>query len=121
MELFARIKLWIASDSGDDIMGNGRWLLLKTIDEEGSLSAAVEKLGVSYRKAWGSLNKAENSLGVKLVEKYRGGSQGGRTTLSKEGRILVDAYEEFYLSSKSYVNTAFIDFQQKISKLKKNL
>ena len=32
--LSVKYKMWISAENGEDIMGNGKWLLLKTIDEE---------------------------------------------------------------------------------------
>jgi len=47
--------------------------LLKSIEKHGSLISAAREMKISYRKAWGDLQKAETFLGFPLVEKQRGG------------------------------------------------
>ncbi len=61
--------------------------LLKSIDELGSLKQATDQIGVSYRFAWGLLNKWQDLLGQPLVELERG--RGAR--LSKVGQTLLNA------------------------------
>ena len=107
-------KMWLSSKSGEGIMGDGKWLLLKTIDEQGSLKAAAETLGISYRKAWGDLNKIENLLGIALVKKIRGGKNGGNTFLTNEGKKLVKVYEQFHSDFRDLVHKAFKEFLKKL-------
>ncbi len=93
--LRARCKLWLSSKNIEGVFGDGKWRLLQAIDRTGSLSAASESLRISYRKAWGDLNKAQKALKVALVEKQRGGIRGGRTVLTSEGKKWVKAYSNF--------------------------
>ena len=90
-----RFKLWLNSSIIEGAFGDGKWRLLKAIEREGSLRAASESLGISYRKAWGDLKKAETTLGIALVEKHRGGRAGGQTLLTAAGRKWGDAYMRF--------------------------
>ena len=90
-------KLWLSSKEGEGIMGDGKWLLLKTIEKNGSLKLASEILGISYRKAWGDIKKAENLLGFKLIEKFRGGKDGGKSILTSDGSKIINAYEKLNL------------------------
>ena len=46
--------------------------LLRAIAQTGSLSRAIQDVGLSYRHAWGLLGKLENTLGRKLVKLERG-------------------------------------------------
>ena len=94
-KLKARFKLWLSTRDVEGLFGDGKWRLLKSIEAEGSLKAASEKLGISYRKAWGDLEKAEDSLGMVLVEKHRGGRLGGQTGLTEKGKKWVRAYTKF--------------------------
>lgn len=91
----ARFKLWLNTEEAEGVFGDGKWRLLKAIESAGSLKAASNMLGISYRKAWGDLRKAEQHLGVNLAERERGGDKGGRTDLTKEGKKWVRAYGEF--------------------------
>ena len=93
--LYPKLKLWISSDADEGVFGDGKWRLLAAIEREGSLRAACESLGVSYRKAWGDLRKTERRIGVKFVERRRGGSDGGSTALTETGRRWLSAYRRF--------------------------
>ena len=94
-KLRARFKLWLSTEDAEGAFGDGKWRLLKAIDNEGSLNAASNKLSISYRKAWGDLKKAQEALDVSLVEKQRGGALGGKTTLTCRGKEWVKAYTRF--------------------------
>lgn len=41
-------KFWIEDQDGVSILGDGKYKLLKTIQETGSFKHAVEKLDLSY-------------------------------------------------------------------------
>lgn len=107
MKLRARFKLWLSTKDTEGVFGDGKWRLLKAIDTEGSLKAASQTLHISYRKAWGDLNKAQDSLGVALVEKQRGGSMGGWTGLTGQGKKWVNAYTRFRRDIEKAVEEAY--------------
>lgn len=88
-----KFRLWIEKD-GEHVVGKGGVAILKAIDEEGSISAASKKLGMSYRYVWGYIKRMESVVG-KVVESEKGGSGGGRTVLTEKGREIVRLYE-FY-------------------------
>ena len=90
-----RFKLWLSSEDAEGVFGDGKWRLLKSIDSEGSLRAASRLLHISYRKAWGDLKKAQRCLNIPLVEKQRGGIEGGRTSLTEQGEKWLKAYTGF--------------------------
>lgn len=74
---------------GDKIPGKELLILLEKIDQTGSLNRAVEEAGISYRYGWGLLNRTEQALGKALVFRQTGGSTGGGTTLTDEGKKLM--------------------------------
>jgi len=94
-KLKARFKLWLSTKDIEGVFGDGKWQLLKAVQSTGSLSAASKSLRISYRKAWGDLKKAQEALNLALVEKRRGGTMGGQTALTSEGRKWVKAYTRF--------------------------
>lgn len=106
-KLTARFKLWINSKDAEGVFGDGKWRLLKAIEDKGSLKLASKTLGISYRKAWGDLKKAEESLNVSLVEKQRGGLVGGRTALTDRGKKWVKAYTNFHSDIEKAVDKAY--------------
>ncbi|MBM3405008.1 MAG: LysR family transcriptional regulator [Bacteroidetes bacterium] len=89
-------KIWLSTPEGEGILGDGKWRILKLIEEKGSLKAACEALGYTYRRTWGNLKRIEKILGFPLLEKQRGGIDGGRTYLSPEGKKLVQAFDTFH-------------------------
>jgi molybdate transport repressor ModE-like protein len=84
------VKDWeVTLSFGDKIHGKELLRLLDEINQTGSLSRAVEEAGISYRYGWGLLNRAEKTLGQALVTRQAGGTAGGGTTLTEEGKKLL--------------------------------
>ncbi|HIJ64719.1 MAG TPA: LysR family transcriptional regulator [Candidatus Hydrogenedentes bacterium] len=113
-ELEPKFKLWISSQDAQGVFGDGKWRLLKTIQQTGSLKAAAERLGISYRKAWGDLQKAEGCLGIKFMERHRGGVGGGETRLTPAGEAWVKAYARLRTKVADVVAR---EFQKEIARL----
>jgi len=111
-DIFLKFKVWLENTDGESILGNGKFELIDYIDQLGSLKAAADKLGISYRKAWGMLKETEEKLGFALTEKHRGGQHGGNSVLTEEGKELIEAYKELlvefdeaiYLITKKFFN-----------------
>lgn len=112
--LFPRFKVWFSSNEEQGVFGDGKWRLLEEIERSRSIRAAAISLGMSYRKAWGDLKKAEACLKVKLIEKHRGGTDGGETTLTKEGKMWIKAYRVFRREIEKQIG---ISFEKHIKKL----
>jgi molybdate transport system regulatory protein len=89
------IKLYLSDGLSEGMFGDGKFLLLKTIDEEGSIRKAAEKLGRGYRKAWGDIKRTEQAIGRRLVKKTRGGPAGGMTELTEFGRELLEGWRVY--------------------------
>ncbi len=111
-----RFKLWLSTKNVEGVFGDGKWRLLRIIDSEGSLNAASKTLRISYRKAWGDLNKAQNALNVALVQKQRGGILGGKTILTGEGKKWVEAYTKFRSEIEKAAEKAFKKHMEKLTK-----
>ena len=88
-----RVKLYLCDEEHEGIFGDGRWRLLRAIADEGSIRAAARRLGRGYRKAWGDIERAEQALGRPLVERSRGGAEGGTAALTEFGRRLLEGWE----------------------------
>ena len=93
-DVFLKFKVWLENTDGEGILGDGKFELIDQIDQLGSLKAAADKIGISYRKAWGNVKDAEEKLGFLLVDKHRGGQHGGNSVLTSEGKKLIEAYKE---------------------------
>ena len=58
------------------------------------MQEACTKMDLSYSKAAKMMKKAEKQLGFKLLERRIGGSGGGGSKLTEEGRDLLKKYRE---------------------------
>ncbi|GIW13352.1 MAG: molybdenum-pterin-binding protein [Tepidiforma sp.] len=107
-DLVPRCKLWLESDSGL-VMSDYRLRLLALVAETGSLASAASAMHLSYRRAWGKIKELEANLGFPLVRSEVGGAGGGHTTLTDEGRQLVEAYDRFRRRVEAAVSQAFAE------------
>ena len=89
-----RVKLWVVF--GDRVkFGEGRAELLEAVERLGSFKKAVERMGMSYRAAWGYFRELERAAGVSLLERHPGGGPAGGTRLTPAGRRFVRQYRRF--------------------------
>ena len=87
-------KLWFERN-GEYIFGPGACAILQVVHEEGTITKGAEKLGMSYRYAWGVIKKIEKKLGLRLVETYKGGTVGGGgARVTEYGLKLIDAFSQ---------------------------
>ena len=103
----ARSKLWLIRNRHDSSFGDGKWHLLIAIENTGSLKAASDLLGISYRKAWGDIKDAEKCLNFNLLERHRGGTSGGGSSLTKDGKHFLKAYQKFHNAVEKVVDKAY--------------
>ena len=108
-------KIWLADKSGQGILGDGKWKMLKIIAEKGSLKAACDELGYTYRRTWGNIKKIEDFFGFPLLEKHRGGADGGSMALTAEGALLVKAFDKFHSRADTVIQKYFKEFIQDLS------
>jgi molybdate transport system regulatory protein len=92
MQIRARVKVWLEIE-GKYVFGFGLSEILKAVQATGSIKAAAESLGKSYRYVWGRIKKAEKRLGEPLVETRVGGKGTGRSSLTERAHQLVGDYD----------------------------
>ena len=86
-------KTWLEY-RGKPLLGGGGAEILKYVKEYGSLSEAAQRLGMSYRYAWGYVKSIEKILGGRVLETFKGGKTGGGgARLTKLGTNVLDEYE----------------------------
>lgn len=102
-------------EGGHPILTEEHFELLLHIGDLGSLVASAEKMSISYRKAWELVRQSEKTLGFQLIEKHRGGKDGGNSILTPEGKKLIDAYRELRTEFDASVKRIVKDFFQKIN------
>lgn len=86
-----RINLRLHFESGLTL-GRGKADLLQAIDEEGSISAAGRRMGMSYRRAWSLVEEMNAHFAAPLVDSSRGGAHGGGAQLTERGRQVLAHY-----------------------------
>jgi len=85
-------KLWF--QIGEDyVFGEGAYELLEQIRKKKSISAAAKASRMSYRYAWAHIKEIEKHLGESIVKTQKGGKQGGKTEITKEGLSLLTRYK----------------------------
>lgn len=75
-------------------------LLLQALARTGSINSAARSIGMQYKTAWQKLEQINNLLPYPLVEKRTGGSGGGGSVLTEEGKKLlkqVDALQKEFV------------------------
>lgn len=103
-------------EDGHPVLTEEHFELLLFIGELGSLAASAEKIKISYRKAWELVRQSEKTLGFQLIEKHRGGRDGGNSILTPEGKKLIEAYKELKVKFDTSVKKLVKDFFQTINK-----
>ncbi len=100
------MKLWVEKD-GLIVFSDYRAELLDHIAKTGSISGGAERMGLSYRRAWGKIREIEQNLGIKLVQSEAGGPGGGRTVLTPEGEAILARYRAFRSAAQADVARDF--------------
>jgi molybdate transport system regulatory protein len=88
-----RLHLWFETPEGV-LFGLGRLQLLRQVESCGSLKAAAEKLGMSYRGAWGKIKATEELMGEKLIERASCRRSGYR--LTPFGSDMARSFDQWY-------------------------
>ncbi len=86
-------RIWFEKD-GKHVLGKGGAEILRGIKKYGSLSKTSKALGMSYRFTWKYITRMEKALGSRIVERERGGKEGGGARLTELGERLLKMYEE---------------------------
>jgi molybdate transport system regulatory protein len=84
----------LALRSHDRAWGNPRRMaLLAAIGEEGSITAAARKVGLSYKAAWDAVDAMNNLADEPLVTRTTGGQRGGGASLTPRAVELISLYQ----------------------------
>lgn len=89
-----RSKTWLEID-GHPVIGEGRMDMLKAIDRKGSFVHASKEIGISCRKIRGAVREMEKAIGSPLVDAYRGGGDGGGTSLTPAAYELIAFFTQY--------------------------
>ena len=100
-----RAKFWI-ENKGEVVLGGGKTALLITMDRLGSIQRAADELGMSYRHAWGAIQRIEQRAGFKMVETKLGGRDKGARLTSK-GKAFIKATDSLLKDLQTIVKERF--------------
>lgn len=114
--LTIKYKIWLETEDNESVLGEGKCRLLKSISETGSLKEAMKIHHLTYRKTWDNLNRIEKTLGFPIIERHRGGKEGGKTMLTKQGQAIVDAFDKFYKDYDNLIKKGLNDTLIEINK-----
>ncbi|MBN1252301.1 MAG: LysR family transcriptional regulator [Bacteroidales bacterium] len=114
-DIFLKYSLWLCTNEEKGIIDENIINLLKSIKKTGSLKSAADEIKISYRKAWGNIKDSENHLNFKLVEKQRGGKDGGHSTLTQDAETLINAFNELNAEFNTAINKITKKFFNKIN------
>jgi len=85
-------QILLAIDGRRSFSVDRLFALLEQIEKTGSISKAAANIDASYRYAWGLIQDAEKELDIDLVIKQVGGSEGGGTSTTENGKKLLYQY-----------------------------
>ncbi len=82
-------------------------LLLTMIHETKSVKQACMRVSISVGKAWAYINLLEEKLQYPVVERRQGGSRGGGTDLTEEGKKYLEKYLQLQKNVQEYARLEF--------------
>lgn len=88
-------KIVFVNAQGEKFFGEGPARLMHAIEENGSLRAAAQSMGMAYTKAVKLMNHAEEELGFSLITRNIGGRDGGGSRLTEAGKEWLQRYESY--------------------------
>ena len=100
-----RPEITLSLSRTEGFFGEELAALLSEIDECRSMNAACKKLNMAYSRGWKMIKKAEEMLGCRLIQKQTGGTRGGGSALTEEGRKHLNNYEN--------IRRRIVDFAEK--------
>ena len=81
-------KIWLEKNKRL-VFGEGKSEIFKLIQKYRSINKAADRMGISFRHAWSYINEIEKRLGVRLIQRTKGGIGGGGSRLTNYARELM--------------------------------
>ena len=89
------VRVTFLDDNGEKFFGEGPYRLLSGVEKTGSLHKTAEELEMSWSKAFRIVKRAEEVLGFPLLERKTGGTGGGGSAVTPEGKAWIRKYETY--------------------------
>ncbi len=96
--------LWMNKEH-NKFLGGDRMALLEQIGELGSITKAARAVGISYKTAWDLVNMINNMADKPLVDRLSGGKGGGGTTLTAEGKRILQEFHVIQEEHQKFLNS----------------
>lgn len=113
MEFEIELQWWL-KQTGKRLPLDGNLItLLEAIKTTGSLQQAARDCEVSYRYAWGLMEKWQNIIGLALIEKQRGRG----TCLAPAGHYLLQAHQHLQASLLPQLSNQATQLRQQLEEL----
>jgi len=61
-DIHLHYKIWMSDNENKGILGDGKWQILKLIENKGSIKAACDELGYTYRRTGVTLKRLSSFL-----------------------------------------------------------
>ncbi len=100
-------KVWIVSDGGKILFGEGRLRMLELVQQCGSMNKAAAEMGMSFRTLWGKLRATEKEMGTALVEPRAGGGRRGGSALTADATRLMGRFRSVNAKVTAEADAAF--------------
>jgi len=101
-----RSKVWLEKE-GELVFGSGKSLILKAIQETGSINKAAKKMNMSYRHAWSYIISAERRIDKPLLIRIKGGRSGGGAILTDYARGLLKKFIRLEQEVEQFTNKRY--------------
>lgn len=89
-------------------------MLLQLIDETGSVSTACHRMQISYSSGWNILRNLEIQMKKTIVERSQGGSGGGNSRLTADGKELLSRYKQYEAHIRAFAVEQFPKYFESI-------
>lgn len=107
------LKVFLAKE--EDFFGPGVARFLLMVEEKGSMLAACQEMNMSYSKGWKMVKAVEDEMGFPFLIRQTGGSSGGSSRLTEEGKEFIRRYQalqrDAYKTAEAFFSLYFSDFQ----------
>ena len=91
----------------DTFFGPGVAEFLILVDQSNSMQTACKEMEMSYSKGWKMLKIAEAQLGIQFLERQTGGSKGGFSVLTPEGKVFLEKFRRMEAAVQAAAEAAF--------------
>ena len=85
-------------------------MLLRLIDETASVRTACQRMQMSYSSGWNVIRALESQLNHTLVRRSQGGAGGGKSSLTEDGRALLERYDAYSAALRDFAAAQFDAF-----------